>query len=66
MKSLVAGGMHYIRTADGLEELYAHQVRPGRAAQHGRLPGGPRDPPTIPGSTGGDAQEAVTEETQAY
>ena len=22
MKSLVAGGMHYIRTADGLEELY--------------------------------------------
>jgi hypothetical protein len=22
MSSLVAGGMHYIRTADGLEELY--------------------------------------------
>ena len=28
MKSLVAGGMHYIRSADGLEELYALRSDP--------------------------------------
>jgi hypothetical protein len=28
MKSLVAGGMHYIRSGDGLEELYALRSDP--------------------------------------
>ena len=28
MKSLVAGGMHYIRSGDGAEELYALEVDP--------------------------------------
>ena len=28
MKSLIARGMHYIRTADGLEELYMLNIDP--------------------------------------
>jgi hypothetical protein len=28
MRSLVAGGMHYIRSADGLEELYSLKADP--------------------------------------
>ncbi len=59
MKSLVAGGMHYIRYGRRARGAVRPQVRPGGAAQHGRFPNGPWDPPRVPGSPGGDAHEAV-------
>ena len=39
MKSLVAGGMHYIRTGDGVEELYALDADPEENEQRGRPAG---------------------------
>ncbi len=39
MKSLVAGGMHYIRTGDGGEELYALDVDPEEKNNVAGLPG---------------------------
>ena len=42
MKSLVAGGMHYIRSGDGSEELYALRSDPEErlnVAGHRRKPG---------------------------
>ena len=41
MNAMVAAGMHYIRSGDGSEELYALKSDPRRAAQHGRLADGP-------------------------
>jgi arylsulfatase A-like enzyme len=38
MKSLVAGGMHYIRSADGLEELYALRSDPEEHLNTARSP----------------------------
>jgi arylsulfatase A-like enzyme len=38
MKSLVAGGMHYIRSADGLEELYALRSDPEEQLDTAGLP----------------------------
>ena len=45
MKSLVAGGMHYIRTADGLEELYVLQSDPEESTN---LAGTPNRPGASP------------------
>ena len=39
MKALVAGGMHYIRTGDGGEELYALRVDPNELTNVAGLPG---------------------------
>ena len=39
MKSLVAGGMHYIRSGDGGEELYALDVDPEEQNNVAGLPG---------------------------
>ena len=59
MKSLVAEGMHYIRMADGREELYflksdpEEQVEPGGVfVRRGAARAIPNDP-------AGDAQEAI-------
>ena len=59
MQSLVARGMHYIRSADGLEELYALRSDPEERHQRGRFPDGPRGPRGIPEFASGDAQKAV-------
>ena len=44
MKSLVAEGMHYIRTADGLEELLPPELRPGRTKRTWPRIRSPRSP----------------------
>ena len=57
MKSLVARGMHYIRTADGLEELYMLRLRPGGEVQHGGLAECSGPSRAIPKYAGVNAQE---------
>ena len=59
MKSLVAAGMHYIRTADGLEELYVLNSDPEERVNLAGSAVRPRVAPAIPSRPRGDAQEAV-------
>ncbi len=49
MKSLVAGGMHYIRSGDGAEELYALQADP---QEQTNLAGLPSAQPSLEGFRG--------------
>ena len=60
MKSLVAEGMHYIRTADGLEELYLLNSDPEERSNLAPYSVRLGASPAIPSQPVGDAQEAIT------
>ena len=59
MKSLVAGGMHYIRSGDGLEELYSLKSDPEERLNVAGVPAAAEILQAIPRPPRGDAQEAV-------